>query len=754
MTVYKPMGDNKENEEKFVGELRKYYREEYMKILNLDSIEDIKTRNFLKKSDLVFFSHKNRINGNIQLLKYNYTTHRTNMITACFKVSLDETSCIYAYLYSTCKQNNSIKHIFVCTGSTFKSQDGEYRSRVLSWSQYEGLIKYYSSIFDKVEEYVVGLLESGRLSFQTDFYHIEGYNYNKRKYENNINEMRLPIKLFIMCWLHDFYQIHNKVVENHINPAYQYIIYQKEGLDVFNSIKDEIGSNGYITLLSNLSQRHINLSEKFYALMPLQCGQKLFPLSAFEAIRTDDINFSVWREIYITNLASNLVLNLISPSFPFINNWFYIQNAHAGLFDNIAMHDKYKHSDIADEISTQLKATDKLNYTNNDRSIGPISHKFYRLSRNIHKAIIYADSDIKLTDLAVCVTSEYVGRTLRDIPSLIIQKDALPGLEQAFTDNDIFTKHMFEYIYALYCMNTKIGVLHGDAHMNNITINRVYLMMDEKNKTFVPNPHVAYIVDGMTYVFKHLGLFSTIIDFSRAIIGDYKRLEHEFSPRFAEIYFKEQRSRVMNIIYHYFPKFMESFHDKIESLLTNEFPLMFKILTAIDTYIIMGNIATMFTIDEAFAKNKIKIASGAMKLLRTLSSMAEKLLTDNLQVIIEGRISSVDDIEWPNLTIIKKIFAPNLLTPELMTSDITVVDIFNFNNDVIYDTEDYDTWGPLLKIDKEVELRKKYKINVFPELRHWNEYKEYDESDAVDALTHKYEQKEADVLQIESWMLM
>lgn len=743
--------------EKYKKDLRDYYAKEYKRVLNLNSVEDKTVQEYLKKADLDVWSHKNRIIRNIQILKHTYITTKTDIITTCFKVTLDTTSCIYAFLYSNCSldKKSSVKHKFFCTGPTFRSQDGEYRNRFIIWDQLDQLFAKYAEEFEKVEASVLAKLESGRLSFQTDFYYPIKCTFPRRKMEESINNLRLPIKFFILCWIHDYYNIHYKIAENHMNPAYQYIIYQPEDLPILEALVSKLGHGMYESMMMRIITHRKNVNDPDYNIEEVGCGQKLFPLTAIEAIKTDDINFNVWREIYITNMASNLVLNLISPSFPFINNWFYIQHAHAGMFDNIAMHDKYLHSDIAVDISTQLKNTDKYNYINGDMKKGPISGKFFRLSRNIHKSIIYADSDIKLTDLAVCMTSEYVGRTLRDIPALIVNKMFLPGLDFAFTDSEIFAKHMFEFVYAFYCMNSKIGIIHGDLHMNNATIRRLYQMLDFKGHLYVKNPHIVFILGDETYIFRHFGLFSTIIDFSRGIIGDYDMLVHEFSQRYAEMYFKEQRNRVLQTLFHYFPKLTQKYRDKIESLLLSNFSLMFKILTVIDTYVIMSNINAMFSIDDAFTHGKIKLAPDAFRLLKALIFNAEELMAINIEAAASGKISDPEDIDWPNLLIIKKVFAKHKLTPEIMNDpNINVVDIFNSHNEVIYDVEDYDTWGPLLSLDKEIKLRNKYKLPLHEGIKEWLHFKQTDESPIIEALTFKYEQQEKDVLQFEAWMLM
>jgi hypothetical protein len=702
-------------------------------------------------------NHYHRIAGTTQMLKHTYTNLKTDMITVCFKVTLDSTSCIYAYFHCECSES-SIEYKYVCCGPTFKSQDGEYRGRVLIWEQFQDILKYYSNIIDQVETMVVSKISSGNMTYQTDFYYPVNVKcqIDRRKLEEFINVQRLPIKFYILCWLYDFHNIHNRIAENHINPAYQYIIYQPDDVPLYNSIYEQLQSEGIEKLQRNLSEYIYNLDTELTSNAGMHCGQKIFPLSAIEAVRLDDINFNVWREIYINNLASNLVLNLISPSFPFVNNWFYIQGSHDGLFDNLAMHDKFAHSKIAENISDRLRLVDKLNYQDENETI-PITGKFFRLSKNIHKAIIYANSDIKLTDLSVCVTSEYVGRTLRDMPALMESKQKVPGLELVFTDLGIFTKHMFEFIYSFYCMNSKIGIIHGDLHMNNATIFRLYNLISLKGEYLVKNPHIVYLIEDELYCLPHIGMFSMIIDFSRSIIGDYDRIVNEFSERFAAMYFTEQQGRFLSIIHHYFPQLFENYQTQLVELLSENFSLVFKIMTAIDTYAIMSNISAMFKFDVTIAGGDLMIAKGAQNLLDRIIRYSEDLILGNILSAIDGKISVPDDIEWPNLLIIREIFSNFLITEDNLikkTDDpnFNVIEIFNSNNEIKYEIEDHDTWGPVLSLDIEIQLRKKYDLPD-PSFDEWLKFKDTDEIKDLDALSDKYREKEKEIMAMEDWML-
>jgi hypothetical protein len=182
---------------------------------------------------------------------------------------------------------------------------------------------------------------------------------------------------------------------------------------------------------------------------------------------------------------------------------------------------------------------------------------------------------------------------------------------------------------------------------------------------------------------------------------------------------------------------------------------MFKIFTAIDTFVVMTNIAAMFSIDDAFTRGRITLAPGAQALLDSLIKDAEDAIVSNVQAAVDGKLTSVNDLEWPNLTIIRKNFAAFTITPAKMKDpNINVVDVFNSGNGVIWSVEDYDSWGPLLSLDKEIELRKKHGLGLDTGIMEWLKYKNLDETELMDKLTDKYEDQEREVLDYEAWMTM
>lgn len=682
-----------------------------------------------KTPEFVGWCHVDRITNSIRKMKYECVIGRADTSTITLSATrrdskTDQTSSIYAIIY--CDGNTPR---YVCTGPTFRSQDGEYRNRLIPFDRFMSMYEKHSDVFDDIDAVISPRIEAGWLTFQANFYSV-----GAPRELAEIVSGRLPMRLFLACWMYDAHNIHFGMVENHINPAYQYIMAMDELDDDFAHIFE---SNP--TRFRDAHFDMIFFSDAKTAVLPLHVGQKTFPLGVSSVV--EDIRHDVWREIFATGLASNLVLNSISPSFSFINNWFYVHHAHGALFDNFAMHERYTHGQLATDMAGRLRSIDAQTRTDTTY----LSSEFEQLSERIMDATKYAESDIALTDLAAVVTSEYVGRTLRDIPSLLESGVHSPELGCIFRQANIFRGHVLEFMYAIYCMNTKAMMIHGDLHMNNVTIMQLFHMFDVEKWAHVPNAKKAYVVRGgaTTHIYHadHVGTFSMIIDFSRAIIGDRARIERAMGARGAahtnDDFFDSQTSRLVELVMHFVPK-LASMEGQIRALAQRDFALAFKVCTAIDALVLCTNWATLFAIDPSI--KSIKVAPGNVELLDEIARHAEKLLLELMKKALGGAIA--DSFDWPLATIIEHSFANDKFgvtstLPATAYHDPSkppvYVDIFNSANDLVYDIADYDAWGPILSPDIEDAKSGQYAWNERPGIVTWREHKNADDT-AVSAL--------------------
>lgn len=779
----------------------------------------------------VYSATIDRMNSNIHLMKYIYPITEPVYNCTVFKITrrrydkklvadnkrmkspqadydYDSTTAVYAYIYSDNKDNFK----YFCFGPTFRSQDGEYRGRFLPFSQLEKIEKEFEKPLEQVEEFVVEKMQKDEFEFHADFCFAKDYPRDIRKFQDKINNTRLVIRLFMLCWFCDFYRIYMKIAENHINPAYQNIIFDKEDIPVFNTVAklavnmDEISHlllQAYIPNFTSYGNKKIDTGT-----IPIYTGQKILPMTIHEAYKIDDVSFPSWRELHITNECAGLFASFISPSFPVVNDWFYIQNAHAGVFDNYSQYEKYADSKMAKDIGDYLKEADRLTYLNaslptipsrkkpkkkgggggidtvsatiqssDDQLEGIIADatdtkqkkyknaKFDGLSRKINGAILYGESAIRLSDALLCIHMEQVGRTLRDVPTLLVSlEDRAPsGYFDIFTRIETFARHMFDAVYAFYCMNTKLLMMHGDAHLNNVTIFKQYNYF-AKNKLVYPHlapSRIVYAVNNREdevvgdnfgevknpvaeettfYMFEQRGLYTMLIDFSRGIIADRRHIVKNFGEIFTEHYMKKQNIRVLKMIEHYFPSFYDKEKNALEIAVRENFSLVFKAISAIDTYTVASGMVNVFAVER-----DLKTHPMVVKFANKLKNMSEELILTNLNNIISRKIASTEELQWPNYLILLEVFddfklvsgdaavgqAPadimqasklkyknerkiagvdaNIVVDDMpgmykpIPEDIFIADSFSSAYKLIYSFKNYDDYPPLMKFDSEEE---------------------------------------------------
>lgn len=758
------MDNSKEKLSKFLTELDAHYAREYNKLNPPPAnLAPLLTPRQIAMSRIVI---------DAQIIKYSFAFSRVNTIASCFKITYEGTSSIYGYLYSEIDYAaNAPTHKFICCSPTFKSQDGEYRHRLMSMEHFNGFFKRYEKLTEAVETLILRKFGARQFTFQVDFFYPRNFTYSQRKFEDEIDSMRVAIKILVVCWLCDAYKIINKTIENHINAAYQYIIFQPEDQSVYDKIVADVGGlQAYSDIIETLYGIAVESNGK--PSHTIMTGQKIIPLTMYEATRVGDIMYSVWREIYCSALCSNLVLNFISPSFPLINNWLYIQNTHAAIFDNKAMHDKYEHSEIAEGITAQLQAIDKYNYLEHNPDKQPINSRFGFLSKSVRRSIVYSESAIRLTDLCLCATSEYVGRTLKDSAVIIANSprfggEKIGGLSaqtsfrghaqyypNVFGEYNSFAKLLFEYIYGCYCMNSRVGVIHTDLHMNNETI---YPFLG----TDIPGAHVAYCVDAATdtkspqhtYIFKHTPVFGVLIDFSRALVVNTDKLTQEFGAEYVAKFEADQKYRTLGVMQRFFPRIVEKYKGAAEGLLSSHYELMFKILSVVDCISLCTGIVTLFNIEPLFRDGGIKIDKEGRALLDKCNKLAEAIGVELFTSVLSNPLNVTRDFEWPLLRILRECFGDFEFSAE-KHRDIKIVDMYNYANEMKYDINDHGAWGPLLDISAENEMRKKYKLAEDEIIEKWQDYVKIDDKAQLAALIAKYsEDLSVDDRELE-WMVL
>jgi hypothetical protein len=726
------------NPSKVTLELNDLYNKQYVAQLNIERfLNDKPLYEFLTKIN-PDYSSKHRITNNGQIMKYTYMLNKTNLICTSFKITRDETTCIYGYLYSDCI-NGKVNHRYYCVGPTFNSQDGEYRRNFCEYSNIEKIRQNYEKVWDVVEQMVMDKMEEQEIELRVDLFYPFDFKHASL-FEEEFMASRLVIKMFIMCWLSDFYRIHNKVIENHIHVGYQYIVYDQDDINVYNEVLKILENDlNWLNLIMHIhcdfgfKNNYFDLFKK-----PLMVGQKLFAITNKELFNRDDIDSPIWREQYISVKCSNFIANYISPSFNLFNDWTLIYNSHAGLYDNPAQYIKYEYSDTGKRIINELESSDDETYEIHEElhTKKSKSRKFKTLSNRLNSDIKFTEMEIVVANAALMMHTEFVGKTFRDIPAFLENADLYKAYIHIFADFEFFRKYIFEIIYGLFCMNTKILTMHGDLHLNNVTMHIF------KNFEHPPDPTlITYIVgDGSkqskysAYVFPHRGWFATIIDYSRSILGDIPCIEAEYGKQYAEDYLVSQKFRTLKLINDCFGDAVNM--DKLSRLYDDNFPLLFKIITIIDLHRLSRGFKSMLAVEKHVQKHP-----SVIDFIDKLVSETETMFLESIKCVLDKPTASPKTIEWPNAIILKKYYEENIFSNYKFPPKYIATDMFSNTFDVKYDLQNYDKYPPSMKVEPIVAVFDKHKIPADPGYYEFLKFVKISEENELNKLIKKNESK-------------
>ena len=262
-----------------------------------------------------------------------------------------------------------------------------------------------------------------------------------------------------------------------------------------------------------------------------------------------DPTIRVWREIIIWKLVSSLPMNLVTPGIPVYNLWFNINNSQSKLFNNPNM--LSRHTSTPDE--NRFKQTD-------------------------------------LSDISIAIICESTGSTINNTLIFHESEEYLKKNQDLFTSPIHFMKYIFEITYTLYCLNTRIGVIHIDLHLNNTTMNSLYqpyfdYELDILNVKPAENDVIIYHVgDELYYSFPHIIKYATVIDFSRSIVKPESIKDHLKAKHMYKKFVLNQTDIILKWYSRYMPDLFAEFQTEIKNACNTNFNMVFKLISAIDMY--------------------------------------------------------------------------------------------------------------------------------------------------------------------------
>lgn len=685
--------------------------------------ENFKYTSFLR-NNMLFYTTTLAINT----VDTVYTVYRI------YDTKLDK-SCIYSIvLYNlddTHKIHGNLSYMnytpqYINIGGSCVSKDGEYRS-ILNNLFFINKISqlHINNIILDIEKYLISKQHQRKQILSFDTYYPNdniAEQHAELEYLNNTNR----IIYFTYAWFITYYKHYMNIMEDNLNESFKIIFLKHEKEDIaFFKLLIEKYTMKEIDLLRFYFNNNFLSSSDFYESYydNIKLGQKLIPLSLSDVQNPFNLMYKPWREYLININITNLVTNNITPGFPICNNYSYIKNTKKTLYDNEIQYEKLHSSGIAISIYELLNKARSYTYMNLDKDKiikekinSWISNKFKTLHDKINDPIDFIKNDMIMSEVTLAMVSEYTGRTIWDVFILISKSpyyNKLVGEPLTSRGSKYFTKYIFDVCYSLLAMNEKYGIIHGDLHLNNITLhNNTYKSFSENG---IKNPQILYIIDDNNqYIFDTCGYYSCIIDYSRSIIlPDKLSLLKDLSlPKSHEYlidhdkFHLEQVKRLIHIYKCYSDDKTDS--ETLTFIFKNKFEAVFKLLTATDVYSMVDKILKLFLSDELK-----KPHDKSLLMLKNIKEISNQFITIEMSKLIN--IKEYEQIvlkmEWPIKTIIEKCFYENNINNYELK---TIVDVFNINNNIKYSIQNslsFPSYWSDININYKNILLKSIKVN-------------------------------------------
>lgn len=653
----------------------------YTHDLNLSSLEGSHVyTSFINQTSIECFglSGARRIQ-NFHIIKFGYPLRRSGYLCATFIIHFNRQQTHYAYLYWPDRGRSCPEPEYVCLSPTFDSRDGEYRHRFLWYQHFIQGYQNNQNLLSDVEKVILDLMTHNVVSIKTKVY--TSTRTQRSHIIKFIKDRRLCLKLLCAVISIDAPRIHDNLFPFHTSKNY---------ISILSQLAQD-GKNWNIWSPAARYQLAVFITGFEKQPCRTQCGQKLVPLTMQEALHESDINYAPWREIWICQRATDLVINGIAPMFPIFNNWTYLYGIDGGLFENSSTQKRFKLSTLA---------RTEINRLEDDYSTTLDSINIYQIMNDVKNYKLQLILDSK----ALCITSEYVGQTLASLPALIRQAGTLsPAYLRIYSDATMQARYMFDLCYGVHMLHTRLGTIHSDLHLNNATM----FELDNRYKG-VPStegiqyfsttscPVIAYVAgprgEKDTYIFPHDGWFACIVDFSQSIVGLESR------SYTSQTLYKTQIIKAVRLLGSYLPNLSEKQTELIKQKSQENTEALFHILTAIDFLAIGRNYKKLLEDTAATPPGATKIDVHEAGI--HLAAKVEQLAIDHLMCIIDWLNGSLT-FPFAGDCIIPKVFASySFASWRPVLNKNTLVNIYNGNNVIKYRSDAYNTFPKWARFDE------------------------------------------------------
>ena len=660
--------------------LIKLFKNKYIK--NINSLDNYQLKS---NTDNQFYGFSNFNYEKSHILKYikllivdnDINMSKTETVCTVLKIIRNKRIINYAYMYGKIENNNVVNQ-YIITSNSLISKDGEYKHRLIKFDK----INIENKLLDKYYDYFIKELKNKEFDLFCDVFNIKNKKI-KKKYLNKLNNKQLFIKVYLISWLVEMYNIYTKNQPININELYNNVMFSNKDIEIFKKYH----TNDIRTIIKEF----ICFDSEY----KIEIGQKLIPFNYIQLKEYNNIIHFQWKELLINRIITNLIYNSNSTCFSIFIDWFLIQNSNKNLYDNVEIYKKILYSDKIKEILNYLYLA--KNNLIELKSFNEKEKLINTLLMKLKKIIKDSESDILMSNISLCYFSEYSGKTIYDyLYKLANDNKEKCNIGNLYTDYNIFSKYLFEIIYSLYCLNLK-GIIHGDLHLNNITINSSQELCNNANIIYDLNNNyneniLDYILNYQSniefksknnyldncYIFKHYGSYPCIIDFSRSFllvnIIDEDIIEKE-KNKIRNNFIKTEKKRIINELNKIFPNYIKNNAHKIKFLFKNKnFNILFLYFSAYDIFTFSTNL--LIFMKKISINNNLKVNNNILNLLSNISKKSYYYLE---QIINENNYNTNDKkYQFPNYLILKEFFSEYIVKKNDTKKEI--VNLFNLDN--------------------------------------------------------------------------
>jgi hypothetical protein len=393
---------------------------------------------------------------------------------------------------------------FVCVHPSSKTYDGEFRKGIIPLAQFNHFYAKYDEYTSHLEEACTALIASKLLEFYTIS---NGIKLGGQKGENQRlspgENQRLPVRALVVNLLVNIDAVKNHYLPNYYNPEHiklLELLYETIKMPIINLTKQERIYNDFTVLKEDYTKQ----VDEIYCVC-----QKISPLTAYA------YKHKHFEEMTVSTRIKQFIISARKDdNFSYMFGIAEMQNVSREFYENTSIRDKFKNSDTAARIWAELGKINESSYA--DSTLKRFINTFFKdLAHKLEDARFFIESNMIFTDHALCVYTNFMGRTVGDVKiahRLITDGIAIPrGLEphiSIFTTEARFSACIKQILINLAHLEY-LDVFHGDFHLNNITIRPTTEEMQEVEITDNVNTHTIKVA---THGFR-IGL----IDFSRGI---------------------------------------------------------------------------------------------------------------------------------------------------------------------------------------------------------------------------------------------